>query len=127
MIENHPEALPLRRRTIGRIHPEDDNAFVVVDHIFAPEGTLTCSDCGAPAHDPGMVGLFVDGAVDEDGEMASVMLTAGEALVLAERLHRAAALVLESGEDHPDVEREAARFGVPDGLPEVAPKNDPDR
>lgn len=125
MTESRPEALPLRRRTIGRIHPEDDNAFVVVDHIFAAEGSLTCGDCGAPAHDPGMIGLFIDGNVDEEGETANVLLTASEALVLAERLQRAAALVLESGEDHPDVEREAARFGVPDELPGMTPEDDP--
>jgi hypothetical protein len=49
-------------------------------------------------------------AVDAEGEVFGLM-SAEQALMLANRLTRAANLVLESEEDVPDVEREAARFG----------------
>jgi hypothetical protein len=120
-------AIPLRKRTLGIIHAEDGNSLVAVDHVYAPDGAFTCHDCGKPGHDPGMVGLFVDDANDEDDQgIATVMLTAAEALVLANRLQRAAALILESGEDRPDIEREAARFEVPDVVP-ADPEADPVR
>jgi len=47
----------------------------------------------------------------------SAMLTPDEALLLADRLKRAADLVLETLEDPPDLEREAARFGMGEGSP----------
>lgn len=113
--------VPARRRTIGRLYPGDGRSFVVVDHVFAPEGVLFCGECGDPAHDPGMVGLLLDeDADDEEVPPAEVLLTYEEALVLANRLQRAAALVLESGEERPDIEREAARFAVPDDAAALA-------
>lgn len=113
--------VPVRTRTIGRLHPEDGTSFVVVDHVFAAPGAIHCQECGKPAHDPGMIGLLVDEDVDDDETPpAEVMLTYEEALVLANRLQRAAALVLEAGEERPDIEREAARFAVPDDAAELA-------
>lgn len=113
--------VPMRRRIVGRLHPNDGESFVVVDHVFAAEGSLACAECGKPTHDPGMIGLLVDeDAEDMDTPPAEVLLTYQEALVLANRLERAAALVLEAGEERPDVEREAARFVIPDDASELA-------
>lgn len=113
MSESEPEGIRMRTRTLGRVYP-DEGTMVVVEHVFEPEGAGTCEDCGNPSHDPGMVALVVrrhaDGDGDE-GEFASVLLTAEDALVLANRLARGASLVLESGEETPDLEREAAKFG----------------
>ena len=115
MSENNAVPPP-RSRTVGVIHPEEGDALVAVEHVYAPEGAFACDDCGAPGHDPGMVSLFVD---DADDDKTTVLLTAAEALVLANRLQRAAGLILESAEDAPDVEREAARFAkVPDVVPQ---------
>lgn len=115
-MTGNDEALPApRRRTLGVIHAEGCGALIAVDHLYAPEGAFSCEHCGEPGHDPGMVSLFVDEDTEDDSApMATALLTAGEALTLANRLQRAASLILESGEDRPDVEREAARFTVPD-------------
>lgn len=110
MTDSEPGGIRLRTRTIGRIHPDEDTV-IVVEHVYEPEGAALCEHCGEHAHDPGMVGLVI-GSEDEDGppNAASVLLTAEDALVLANRLTRAASLVLESAEDIPDIEREAAKF-----------------
>lgn len=105
-----PENAELRTRTVGALFPEGCGEIsVIVEHVYLPEGAAgTCDheECGNLAHDPGMVGLMI---ADHD-EVANCLLSAEEALVLANRLQRAASLVLESMEDVPDVEREAARF-----------------
>lgn len=109
--ETHAEGIPLRTRTIGVVFGDCGGDRIAVEHVFAPEGAFECDDCGAPGHDPGMVGLGIDG---DDQQSAYAMLSPEEALLIANRLTRAAMLVLESQEDRPDVEREAARFAVPD-------------
>ena len=104
------EEVPLRTRIIGGISPCEDST-VVVAHLYEPEGASgKCihDGCEHNAHDPGMVDLFVEHGDDA----VSVQMFPGAALELANRLTRAANLVLESGEDVPDVEREAARFGA---------------
>ena len=117
MTENQPEAMHLRTRNILHLHAEGSGTQIEVDHVYAPEGAFDCEECGGKGHDPGMVGVTMSG---DDHMYASGLLTAEEALVLANRLQRAASLVLESEEDAPDVEREAARFGEPpDTLPET--------
>lgn len=98
----------VRVRTVGMVHGTDGSA-ISVDHVFLPEGAFTCDDCGEPGHDPGGVGLFLDEG-EEGSPFARALLTPEEALVLANRLQRAASLVLESLEDVADIEREAARF-----------------
>jgi len=100
----------LRTRTIGVIHADDDTV-IVVEHVYEPEGAALCEDCGKPAHDPGMVGLTVS---QDDDEPVSVLITAEDALVLANRLQRAASLVLESEEDAADLERDIARLAAPE-------------
>lgn len=92
----------VRTRSVGHLHLDTPGHAIAVDHVYAPDGVL---DGDGTGHDPGRVGLVV-----KEGEHAgSVLLTASQALSLANRLTRAASLVLESGEDPADVEREAAR------------------
>jgi hypothetical protein len=104
MTEPAHEHIPLRARSIGRMISDDDSETPIwVDHVYLPEGAYTCDDCGSPSHDPGMVAIGVgDGAA---------LISAEQALMLANRLQRAASLVYESEEEAPDIEREAARFG----------------
>jgi hypothetical protein len=110
-------AFTLRSRTIGHVHPDDDT-LIVVEHVYAAEGTAgSCSDCGKPAHDPGMVGLVVH---QEDDEPVSVLMLAEDALVLAGRLTRAANLIFESQEDVPDIARDMARFAPAEGVADDA-------
>jgi hypothetical protein len=85
-----------RIRIVGSV-PVDDDTTIWVDHVFAT---------GASPHDdPGYVGLTLTG----DDTRATCLLTAQEALLLADRLQRAAHLVLETEEDLPDPEREYRR------------------
>jgi hypothetical protein len=108
-MTEQPEATPLRSRTIAHIHLDDGHTTAVVEHVYAPEGAMKCSEegCDGGAHDPGMVGLLLA----DGGDVVSGLMSPEDALLLANRLTRAANLVLESEEDVPDVEREAARFG----------------
>ena len=112
MNDNHPGPGPLHVRTIGSVYPSDDTA-ILVEHVYEP-GTAPCHGCGEHAHDPGAVGIIID----RDGqEPVAVSLGAEDALLLANRIQRAANIVLELGEDTPDIEREAARF-----TPEESPQ-----
>jgi hypothetical protein len=105
MTEHDPEAPAIRSRTIYHMLLDDgpEERDLLIEHVYIPEGEAgNCEHCGSPARDPGLVGLIVGGE--------SALLTAEEALTVANRLTRAANLVLESEEDIPDIEREAARF-----------------
>lgn len=100
----------LRVRNIGTTVTDDETA-VYVDHVYAPEGTLGNCDnpeCDHDARDPGFIGLVIQQGAKDSG----ASLTAHDALEIANRLQRAASLVLEFGEDVPDIEREAAKFAV---------------
>ena len=109
MTEQHPEHVHSRTRNIWHTmlddgEGEDDGTFIAVDHLYLPDGSFNCQDCGKPGHDPGMVGLIVgDGSALIDAELA---------LTLADRLTRAAHLVLESQEEPADIERDVARFAA---------------
>jgi hypothetical protein len=99
------EGHDLRRRTVGWI-PVDDETDVVVQHVFHAEGEFRCTDCGS-GHDPGMAAVIII----EDGEhTAHLLLSAGDAEALANRLTRVANLIWESQEVPADIEREAARY-----------------
>jgi hypothetical protein len=115
MSDNEPGGIRIRSRILGCVHPDEDTV-IIVEHVYEPEGASTCEHCGDAAHDPGMVGLVIN---SEDGDgtpsVSSVLLTAEDALVLANRLQRGASLVLESAEDNPDIEREAAKFAPGEG------------
>jgi hypothetical protein len=108
MTEPHPEsAMPIRGRIVYFTVLDDDpeERELVVEHIWIRDGEAgPCDHCEKPAHDPGMVGLMLGGE--------HAVMTAEEALVLANRLTRAASLVLESQEDVPDLERDMARFAA---------------
>lgn len=108
MTEDHPGPVPVRTRNLLHMHLDDeDDSFIDVDHVYLPEGEAgTCGhcDCDQPAHDPGMVGLAVS-----DG---NAVLTAEQALVVANRLTRAANLIFESEESPADIERDMARFAA---------------
>ena len=81
--------------------------MIWIDHVFTM-GT-------SPDDDPGYVGITVteDDTAELDrvrlGAKATCLLSAEEALLLADRLQRAAHLVLENDEDLPDPEREYRR------------------
>lgn len=105
----HDEEAPIRSRIVGAIQPCEDSS-VMVSHVYEPDGVENCEH-GHPSHDPGMVELYVQHGEDD----VMVQIFPGAALTLANRLTRAANLALESMEEPPDLEREAGRFGVPDG------------
>ena len=109
--DSEPGGIHLRTRTLGVIHPDEDTT-IIVEHVYEP-GAEPCEHCGTCAHDPGMVGLIID-REDEDEGSVSVLLAPEDALLLANRLTRGASLVLELGEDNADIEREAAKLGVPE-------------
>jgi hypothetical protein len=101
----HPH---LRTRTLLELVLDDDDTLITVGHVYLPEGAAgTCDSegCGNPIHDPGMVMLATN---EECG-----LLTAEQALVIAHQIQRAASLVLLSGEEPADIEREAARYAAP--------------
>jgi hypothetical protein len=113
MSEHDHDTVPLRIRSVGDLFLEDQDITVSVDHVYLAEGSAgACDNCGGPCRDPGFVGLGICD-VEEGGEHMHAQLTPSEALLLANRLERAANLVLESEEDVPDIEREAARLGGP--------------
>jgi hypothetical protein len=112
MTDQHPDTHPFRTRTVYLAESGTDGTEIRVDHVYAPDGAFACDECGGPGHDPGLVGIFL---TEPTGEDTSVLLDAGEALVLVNRIQRVVALILESDEDVPDIEREAARFTVPGG------------
>jgi hypothetical protein len=104
--QHDPHEVQMRNRMVFHLDLDGQETFIGVDHVYAAEGSITCEHCGRPGHDPGFVGLML-------GE-EHALLDPGEALMLAERLQRAASLVMESMEDVPDIEREAARYSVPE-------------
>lgn len=88
----------------------DDDTIVLVEHVFAAEGHAgKCDECGQDAHDPGVVGLALAG---DNGTTMSVLVPPEVALLIANRLERAANAVLESMEEPEDLERSMARFGA---------------
>jgi len=101
----HNHEGPRARIVYRTIDDGSEEKEIFVAHFYLPEGEAgECGHCGSPAHDPGLIALSVG---DE-----TAMLTAEAALVLANRITRTANLVLESEEDVPDIEREAARFAA---------------
>jgi hypothetical protein len=102
----------VRCRSVG--HLDYDDISLSVAHVFAAEGESgKCTHCGENAHDEGGVGLAITG-ITEDGQEVTLdaLMAPEDALLLANRLTRAANMALESGEDLPDIEREMAKFGA---------------
>jgi hypothetical protein len=100
--EHEHDDEPLHVRTVGGITA--DNISIQVDHVYTME---TCEH-GHP--EPGLVGL----AVFKDDDRLSVLLSPDDALIIANRLQRAANLVMEAGEDLPNPEREYRRHNATD-------------
>jgi hypothetical protein len=98
----HPGPV-IRERLILSMEVSGDAAEVQVGHVY-PAGTVPCPDCGEACESAGCVSLDVlaDGPA---------LLAPEEALLIANRLTRAANLVLETMEGPPDIDREAARLG----------------
>lgn len=103
---------PLKARGLGHLH-FSDGTIADIEHVFAGEGSITCGDCGEAVQDAGFVGLTI---ADDEG-VVQAMLAPEDALLLAARLTRAANLVLETGEQPPDFDREAAKYGRHDHEP----------
>ncbi len=105
-----------RIRIVGSVPVEDDTT-IWIDHVF----TIGASPDDDP--DEGYVGLTITGddTAEEShlrlGARSACLLTAEEALLLADRLQRAAQLVLETDEDLPDPEREYRRHRGNEDLP----------
>jgi len=113
VIDDDDQETDTRSRYLGTVTAgmrDLDDILVQVDHIFGT--TPEVRDCGRPHADPGLVGLTVapDGADPEDPSVYRLLLTAEAALVLANRLQRAASLSFEADEGLPDTDREAIRL-----------------
>lgn len=96
----------LRVRSVGGVTTATGDE-IDVDHVYTLE---TCEHGHLEA---GMVGLHVKN--DDEGQTVNVLMTPDDALVIANRLQRAAELVMEVGEDVADPEREYRRYQAPDG------------
>lgn len=98
------EHQPPKSRTIGVIAVDEDT-LITIDHVYDP-GDAPCEHCGKDCLDPGMVGL----TITEGQSEAAALLSVGEALAIANRLTKAASLILESCEAPADLAREAAKL-----------------
>jgi hypothetical protein len=104
MSDDHDHDGKLRTRTVGYIEAGED-IHVAVEHVYDNE---TCPEHGSLT-DSGLVGVAIHDETPGGEQYASVLLTAADALLLADRITRAAHLALELLEDLPDVEREYLR------------------
>ncbi len=101
--ENRPEMASFSTRVLLTMPLDDDDndeSILIVDYTYFSESSSSegiCEHCGKLAHDLNLVGITLNGE--------STLLTAAQALVVANRLQRGAAMVLESEEDLP-AERE---------------------
>jgi len=85
--------------------PNEDGGFghAYIEHIYMVD-----------QEDPGNVDLHIHSRYGDDELEAHVFLTPDEALSLAFLLQRAVGWVFDAGGDTPEIEREAARFSVPE-------------
>jgi DNA-binding helix-hairpin-helix protein with protein kinase domain len=101
--EHEHQENPLRERVILNMAVSGTDTEVQVGHVYQA-GIAPCPCCGEECEAAGYVSLDVL----SDGP---ALLAAEEALLVANRLTRAANLVLETMEDPSDIEREVARLG----------------
>jgi hypothetical protein len=94
----------LRFRTVGII-PIHDDAHIAVEHVY---DNSTCPEHGSLT-DAGLVGIAIHDDTPGEKQSASILLDARDALLLADRIVRAAHLALELMEDLPDLDREVLR------------------
>lgn len=104
MTDDHPGDSKLRFRVTGTIEVHDD-CHITVEHVY---GNTTCPEHGSLT-DSGLVGIAVNDETPGEEQFALVHLDAADALLLADRIVRAAHLVLELGEQLPDPQREYLR------------------
>jgi hypothetical protein len=106
----HEHEHPTKIRHVGFFETESGERIAVA-YVFDDQ---TCPEHGHLLITSSGVGLVVNG-VTKHGDKAEVcaVLTPSEALLLADRLSRAAQLALEVGEDVADVEREVIRHSAP--------------
>ena len=104
MTDDHEHDTGLKFRTVGYI-PAGEDTHVAVEHVYSNE---TCPEHGGLING-GMIGVAIHGEIPGEEEYASVLLGPAEALLLADRITRAAHLVLQLGEDLPDPQREYLR------------------
>jgi hypothetical protein len=130
-LRNHSTSEEETKMTVDQDHDHHDHGelktrlvtvveaayktLVAVEHVYDND---VCSACGTLS--TGFVGIRIrnedeDERGDEHGDehdgekCASALLDAGEALLLADRITRAAHLVLETTEEPADFEREVIR------------------
>lgn len=95
MNEHQNPAETLFHRNIGGI--ENPGGRVGIDYVDLGR----CSDEDCSNHATGMVGIMVTSCDDtdaDDADTARLLMEPGDALILADRLKRAARLALEDGE-----------------------------
>ena len=103
MSDQEPDS-KLKTRTVGFIEAADD-IHIMVEHLY---DNSTCPEHGNLT-DAGMIRVTIYDETPGDEEYASVLLGAADALLLADRITRAAHLVLELCEQLPDPQREYLR------------------
>lgn len=92
----------IKARQVGGVVTEQGE-FIEITHLYT---NGVCPEHGHLSN-PGMVGIALDGDNNEGAHY--YVLDPATALILANRLTRAANLVLETVEEVPDVEREYIR------------------
>ena len=102
MTDDHIHTL--KSRTVGIIEACED-IHIAVEHVY---DNSTCPEHGSLT-DAGLVGVAIHDDTPGEEAFASVLLGAADALLLADRITRAAHLALELGEELPDPEREYLR------------------
>lgn len=103
--DHEHEFPPFRSRNLTELSTTDGSE-ISVDHLYVAADDLEpCPNCGGACVSAGLIGLSVDAS--------AAVLSPEEALLLINRLQRAVSLVLETLEDPPDMDREAARLGFP--------------
>jgi hypothetical protein len=106
MTNDHDhDQIELKSRLIGFIQA-DETTHIQVDYLYDNE---TCPEHGGLAHG-GLVGIVVHHGEPGEEQLATALLDATDALLLADRITRAAHLALEVEEDLPDIEHESLRF-----------------
>ena len=104
MTDDHPSDSKLRFRRVGTIEVHDD-CHITIEHVY---DNTVCPEHGSLT-DPGLVGIAIHDDSPGEETFASVLLMPADALLLADRITRAAHLALELLEQLPDVEREFLR------------------
>lgn len=103
--DEHDHDAEMKSRLVGFIDA-DETTHIEVEHVY---DNATCPEHGGLAHG-GLVGVTIHDHSPGEEACAAVLLDACDALLLADRITRAAHLVLELEEDLPDVEREYLRY-----------------